>query len=305
MPDPLTSTLRLTEPQIGGDTGLWAGYLNNNLIFSDQGVNQALSIAIADTNITPVADGTTSDQARYQTMNFTGALTAARTVTLPNVQRQGWAANSTTGGFNVILSTGAGTTVTLPPDGVMRFYKSDGATNIALPSVGFGNVWHKINQAVVSGLVSQAMTMPTVFQRFRVTAEGVTFGTAGAGLVVQVSSDGGATYYSTNQYQYAGWFSDSSGASSAIGTGAAGFVALSGGIAASAAQALDATLEVWPGTVSLRPTFRASSYGFGSDSLFRQGVVGGSINVAAVMNAIRIGASTGTFSGTLILEALP
>jgi len=73
----------------------------------------------------------------------------------------------------------------------------------------------------------------------------------------------------------------------------------------SAAQAFDATIEVWPGTASLRPTFLARSYGFGSDSLFRQGSIGGSINVAAVMNAIRIGASTGTYSGTLILEALP
>lgn len=151
MPDPLTSTLRLTEPTIGGDTGLWAGYLNNNMIFTDQGVNQTISVSIPDTNVTLIVDGTTSDQARYHAYNFTGALTANRTVSLPNVQRQGWATNNTTGGFNVILSAGAGTALALLPDGIQRFYVSDGSTNVTVLSVGFGTGYFSGAVTVASG----------------------------------------------------------------------------------------------------------------------------------------------------------
>lgn len=76
------------------------------------------------------------DQARSYLYNFTGALTAACTVTIPQVAKVGWAANNTTGGFDVILTTGAsgGTNVTIPPGQTVGF-NCDG-TNISLPQFG-------------------------------------------------------------------------------------------------------------------------------------------------------------------------
>jgi hypothetical protein len=77
----LTSTIRLTEPTVGGDTGLWGGEINSDLVYIDEAVNQSVTVNIADTNVTLVHDGSSSDQARYLRYNFTGALTANRTVT--------------------------------------------------------------------------------------------------------------------------------------------------------------------------------------------------------------------------------
>jgi len=304
MADPLTTTLRLTEPTIGGDSGLWAGYLNNNMIFTDQGVNQTLSISVPDSNVTLTADGTTSDQARYYGYKFTGALTANRTVTIPDVQRQGWAQNNTTGGFNIILKSGAGTTISLTPDSVQRLYATDGSTNTTLQSVGFGNVWHRLSQATVSSAANQPLAMPTAFQRFRVICQGITVGTNAASMVLQVSSDGGVTYLSGTHYQYAGFFSDSSGVTSTTGSGTAGFFTFSSGLTNGSAQAFDATIEIWPGSGSLRPTFRSSSFGFSSSSVFTQAIFGGGIDSAAAMNYVRVGVSTGTYSGIVMIEGM-
>lgn len=92
----------------------------------------ALSIA-GDTALT-----LTAAQASAQVIQFTGALTGACTVTLPNALFFGWAQNATTGGFNVILTAGAGTTVTLPPNGQLYFYTADGATNVAPAGFSLG-----------------------------------------------------------------------------------------------------------------------------------------------------------------------
>lgn len=303
MADPLTSTLRLTEPTIGGDTGLWAGYLNNNMIFTDQGVNQTISVSIPDTNVTLVADGTTSDQARYYAYNFTGALTANRTVTLPNVQRQGWAANNTTGGFNVILSAG-GTTYSLPPDGVQRLYASDGSTNVTSPSVGFSNVWQKISQAVVVAGTQQTFALPSVFQRFRLITEGVTISIISNNLAIQFSNNGGVSYITTG-YSWADWVNDSATNTAATGSSSDNGIPLSSTLLNSAAIPFDSTSEIWPGSVSLRPTVRTHSVGASSISNLAQYTVSGASGTTALMDHIKIFIGAGTFSGTLILEALP
>ncbi len=136
----LTTSIRLSKPTIGGDLGpIWPNELNSDMDYTDQAVNQTVAVPVPDTNVTLVADGGSTDQARYHVYNFTGALTADRTATLPNVQRQGWATNSTTGGFNILLSAG-GVTATLPPDGAQYMFVSDGSTNVSLVPVGFGTV---------------------------------------------------------------------------------------------------------------------------------------------------------------------
>jgi hypothetical protein len=86
--------------------------------------------------------------------SYTGALTGNCTVTLPNVPKIGWAQNSTSGGFNVILTSGVGTTVSIPPDGFWYWFQCDGAGDISLPSVGFGPL--KANSGITAG--SQTIT---------------------------------------------------------------------------------------------------------------------------------------------------
>lgn len=129
----LTATVRATKPTVGGDTGLWGGEINNDLDAFDESINQSVTVNIADTNISLLADGSTGDQARYARYSFTGALTADRTVTLPASQKIGWASNNTSGGHNVILSAG-GTTLKIAGSG-WTFFQCDG-TNVTSPSVG-------------------------------------------------------------------------------------------------------------------------------------------------------------------------
>lgn len=129
MADPLTSTIRLTQPAVDGDSGVWPGLLNGNALYVDQATNQSITVAIPDTNVTLTADGSAADQARYWMYEFTGSLTATRTVTLPSNQKLGLAVNATSGGHQVVLSAG-GTTFSLPPDGAFYSFECDG-TNVA------------------------------------------------------------------------------------------------------------------------------------------------------------------------------
>lgn len=128
-----TATIRLTEPAVGGDTGTWGGELNNDLIYIDEAVNQSVTVNIADTNVTLVHDGSSSDQARYLRYNFTGALTANRTVTLPGNQKVGFASNNTTGGFSLTLTTGSGSTLTLSTK-EWTLFQCDGTNVTAVPA---------------------------------------------------------------------------------------------------------------------------------------------------------------------------
>lgn len=123
-----TSSMRLRKPQIGADDGLWATYTNNDWDAVDIGVNGLLQKSIAGlTSYTLVADGSTGDEARYQSFQFSGALVGDCTITVPAATRWGRVRNITSGGKNVILSTGAGTTLTVPPDGYWYVFEVSGA----------------------------------------------------------------------------------------------------------------------------------------------------------------------------------
>jgi endosialidase-like protein len=135
----LTTSVRFTKPTIGGDAApLWPTELNSDWDYADQAINQQVSIPVADVNVTLTADGGSSDQARYLTYVFTGALTANRTATLPANVKTGWAINNTSGGFAIVLSAG-GTTINIPNDAIQYFFYCDGS-NISFQSVGFANL---------------------------------------------------------------------------------------------------------------------------------------------------------------------
>lgn len=139
MVDVLTPTIRLTEPTIGGDTTpIWPTLLNNNMVYTDQATNQVVNITMPDTNVTLVADGTSSDQARYLMYSFIGALTADRSANLPPNQKFGYAINGTSGGKNVILRTGLGNSINAIPGWWTPFW-CDGTNVFTLP-VAFGSV---------------------------------------------------------------------------------------------------------------------------------------------------------------------
>ena len=133
MADPQTSTLRLTQPLVGGDSGAWATLLNSDLAYIDAGVNGMLTIPVGgQTTYTLEAAGDAGDQARYAWYNFTGVLTANCTVTIPANQKIGIIKNGTTGGFNIVLTTGSGNSLTVSTASIVPYY-CDGTNVVLLP----------------------------------------------------------------------------------------------------------------------------------------------------------------------------
>lgn len=151
MVDVVTPTIRLTEPTPNGDTGVWPGLLNSNFAYIDEAINQTIAVTVPDANVVLVADGTSGDQARYLRYNFTGALTADRTITVPSNVKVGLASNNTTGGHNILLTTGGGSSVTLNNSG-WTYFQCDG-TNVTVPPLGIGG--SATNDNAVAGTVGE------------------------------------------------------------------------------------------------------------------------------------------------------
>lgn len=219
----LTTTVRFSKPTVGGDTGpLWANYTNSDWDYADQAINQQVSVAVADVNVTLLADGSSGDQARYLTYVFTGALTANRNATLPANVKTGWVINNTTGGFSIVLTAG-GTTVSVTNDGYRRLFYCDGS-NVSLPSIALtlfkatglsndasGNLY--FNATVLNPISSGLLGMTQAASNGSIilnssgtplsvginTASGTleNFFTGGGSLVGSISTASGSTAYNT------------------------------------------------------------------------------------------------------------
>jgi hypothetical protein len=137
-----TVSLRLAEPSPGDPAvrNAWGTILNENQVLLESAITDTAVVSIAglSTYTLTTANGAV-DQARPLVQSYTGALTGNCTVTLPNVPKIGYAQNLTTGGFNVILTTGVGATATIPPDGQWYLFSADGTTDVILVPVGLGS----------------------------------------------------------------------------------------------------------------------------------------------------------------------
>lgn len=156
MPTTYTPSLRFWLGSPGDPTirNAWGTFINTNEQLAEAAIlgNATISIAGLTTYALTTANGA-PDQARPLVQVFTGALTGNCTVTVPNVLKFGMAINQTTGGFNVILTSGAGTTVTVPPENLPYDYFCDGAGNVTVyqrqPGPRFGD-W-KFNSMQAEG----------------------------------------------------------------------------------------------------------------------------------------------------------
>jgi len=109
----------------------WGPIADAAWLVAEQGASGNTPIALSGPTQTLSTANNAPDQGRLAMWNFTGALGSNCAVTVPPVARVGWARNSTTGNHNVILTTGAGRTVTLLP-GITQFYTCDGSNIDAL-----------------------------------------------------------------------------------------------------------------------------------------------------------------------------
>lgn len=119
----------------------WGTFLNTNFTLIDSSITGLANVNIAGLTTYSLTTGNgTADQARELMQNYSGALAADCTVTLPNVVKVGWGRNGTTGSHNVLLTSGAGTQAMLPPDSAWYLYRTDGSGNVTLFPVGVGSL---------------------------------------------------------------------------------------------------------------------------------------------------------------------
>lgn len=113
----------------------WGSIIDAAMPLIEQGAagNGVVDVSNLSTYTLTVASDA-PDQARQAMLPFIGNLTTNCTVTMPSVARIGWATNGTSGGFNVILTTGSGNALTMPP-GSSFLYTCDGSN---VSAVTFG-----------------------------------------------------------------------------------------------------------------------------------------------------------------------
>lgn len=293
-----TTNKGYTVPTVGADFGVWGTELNGNLGIQDNNLGGVATVSVAG-NSDVIAN---ASQAQCMLQNLTGVLTGSINYILPNAGSYYAVANNTTGNFNLFVKTLSGTGIFVPQGSSVWVYSNSTDIVRSTPSG-----WQQIAVYTVSGAASQPVYLPTIFRRFRLTTQAATVSSNGAGLTLQVSSDGGSTYKSS---LYA-WVS--AGASSAGGGTVGGAtntsdtsISLSGGLLSPSTIPFDSTMEVFPGSSALQPTISQRIFDIASTSTFGISVIGGSWNGTAVlMNYLRILPSTGTFSGVLILEGMP
>ena len=138
--------LGIEKMATGENAGTWGTKTNTNLEIIEQiagGFTQQAVTDGADTTLS-VSDGATGATLAHRVIEFTGALTAGRNVTIPlDVQNFYLLKNSTTGGFTVTFKyvSGAGTSVAVASGKtVIAYAKADDGTNRNISSVNVGGI---------------------------------------------------------------------------------------------------------------------------------------------------------------------
>lgn len=295
----LSPNLGLTIPTVGGDTGpLFAQEINGDLSILDSclgGVN-TLNVGGA-VNVT-----LTTQQAQNLVQQFAGLLTGNITVFAPAVGRFYAVENATTGAFSLSFGCTGGGNAQVIPQGLSTWLWTDGSfTRLSNPPG-----WQEIATYTASGAANITMSLPAPFRRFRLTMQGISFATTGAALFLQFSSNGGSSFL-TSGYNYVVPFSTSAGVSSiSKSTSAGSILVTSSNISPNGGNTTDSTVEVFPGSATLAPRVRGSSYGIDAASDYIVALIGGGwFGTGQVMNAVSLAPGAGSFSGTIIVEGLP
>ena len=122
MPSTYSSNLRLELQATGENTATWGTKANNVFEKVEDAICGYVSIALADANYSLTAVNGTTDEARMAIVDFTGALTAGRTITIPSVSKVYYMRNSTTGGFSLSVKTSGGNTITIGNGNSVNFF---------------------------------------------------------------------------------------------------------------------------------------------------------------------------------------
>ena len=146
----------------GENAGTWGTKTNTNLQIIEQISGGFTTQAVSDSGDTDltVSDGSTGATLAHRIIEFTGALTASRNVTIPiDVQDFYVLKNSTTGSQNVVFKyvSGSGNSVTIPNGSVKLVYATaNDGTNPDIDDAGF------ITASSTDTLTNKTLTAPKI-----------------------------------------------------------------------------------------------------------------------------------------------
>jgi hypothetical protein len=124
-----TSRIRLEKQADGENPNSWGLILNQNVIdLVDEAVAGYHVVSVSNTGIALSDANGATDQARKAGFKIEGTLTADVTVSFPAQEKTYFIHNGTTGDYNVLLKSGAGTAVTATGQGLSMMVGTDGTT---------------------------------------------------------------------------------------------------------------------------------------------------------------------------------
>jgi hypothetical protein len=157
-----TTPLRIKLLADGEEPGIWGQSTNTNLsTVLESAITGVKTLSPGDVNYTLTALNALADDARNAVLVFTGARTAVRTITTPNVNKTYIITNSTTGGFGITISAGAGATVTIP-NGATAVVYCDGSTGFYLVHSTIPITNTVMNSTKLTGLTAGTTTGDSV-----------------------------------------------------------------------------------------------------------------------------------------------
>lgn len=247
MPSTYSTRLRFELIATGEQPSTWGVTTNVNLgTLLEEAIAGVASVTHDDSanyNLTAV-NGLT-DEARQMVLEIGGALTAARNVVCPTVEKLYVVKNSTTGGFAITIKTSGGSGISVP-NGSTAIVYCDG-TNVvdAIDNLSNGSTIGGVDIVGVSGsqtLTDKTLTSPTITTS--PTAVGATW--ADLGTVTTVVINGGTITGITDLAVADGGSgaSTAAGARANFGAGAVGDNLFTAATAAAAQQAMDTEVGV-------------------------------------------------------------
>ena len=192
-----STDLRIELMANGENSNTWGTKTNTNWNLVEQAVAGVASVAITDADYTLVATNGVADEARNAVITITGTTTQSRNVIVPSVDKNYTFKNSTTGGYNIVVKTAAGSGITIPNGATAQVYCD--ATNVlaAITHVGTLTVTtlnghtFTAGSSTFTGTAAQTYTFPTTSATLARTDAANTFtGTQTMGTVVVTTLNG-------------------------------------------------------------------------------------------------------------------
>lgn len=154
--DTYTPNCRIVQMPTGSNDTLWGTKANAAFAMLEQCISQGAVINVTAANVTLTTANNAADQARSAIIAFTGTPGVTRTITMPNVSKLTWVANSSNS--SLTFTSGAGTTATVL-SGASALIYTDGSTN----AVAVVNIAASAQSILASGLGTAAQQPAAAF----------------------------------------------------------------------------------------------------------------------------------------------